>query len=115
MQKRTNTIASAVNGLPIQGASVQVNLGATGGSGAATIYSDNGVTQAANPLTTDANGQYSYYAADGHYQEVISGPNITTQTLNDVLLVDMLPADLPTTLPGAAGKLWNDGGVISSS
>lgn len=115
MQKRTNTIASAVNGLPIQGASVQVNVGATGTGGAATIYSDNGVTQATNPLTTDANGQYSYYAADGHYQEVIRGPNITTQTLNDVLLVDLLPADLSTTLPATAGKTWNNGGTYSIS
>lgn len=113
MQKRTNTVASATTGLPVQGASVQINLYPAGT--AATIYSDNGVTPATNPLTTDANGQYSYYAADGHYQEVISGSNIATQIINDVLLVDLLPADLPTSLPAGAGKLWNNGGVISSS
>lgn len=115
MQKRINTIASATTGLPIQGASVQVNIGATGSGGAATIYSDNGVTQATNPLTTDANGQYSYYAANNHYQEVITGPNITTQTINDVILLDMLPADLPTTLPATTGQPWNNGGAISIS
>lgn len=113
MQKRMNTIASATTGLPIQGASVQVNT--YPGGTAATIYSDNGVTIATNPLTTDANGSYSYYAADGHYQEVISGSNITTTTISDVLLVDVLPADLPTSLPGSAGKLWNDGGTIAVS
>jgi hypothetical protein len=115
MQKRMNTIASATTGLPIQGASVQVNVGATGSGGAATIYSDNGVTVTANPLTTDANGQYSYYAANNHYQEVISGTNITTLTINDVILLDMLPADLSTTLPSTAGQPWNNGGVISVS
>lgn len=113
MQKRMNTIASATTGLPIAAASVQVNAYPAGT--AATIYSDNGVTQATNPLTTDANGQYSYYAADGHYQEVISGPNITTQTINDVILLDALPADLSTTLPGSSGKLWNNGGTVSVS
>ena len=113
MQKRMNTIASATTGLPIAAASVQVNV--YPGGTAATIYSDNGVTQATNPLTTDANGQYSYYAADGHYQEVISGPNITTQTINDVILLDALPADLSTTLPSSSGKLWNNGGAVSVS
>lgn len=113
MQKRMNTIASATTGLPIQGASVQINT--YPGGAAATIYSDNGVTQATNPLTTDANGQYSYYAADGHYQEVISGPNISTQTINDVILLDALPDDLSTTLPSSSGKLWNNGGTLSVS
>ena len=113
MQKRMNTIASATTGLPIQGASVQINM--YPGGATATIYSDNGVTQATNPLTTDANGQYSYYAADGHYQEVISGPNISTQTINDVILLDALPADLSTTLPSSSGKLWNNGGTLSVS
>jgi hypothetical protein len=113
MQKRINTVASSVTGLPVQGALVQVNV--YPGGGAATIYSDNGVTPAANPLTTDTLGNYQYYAADGRYQEVISGPNITTTTISDVLLVDVLPADLPTSLPASSGKLWNDGGTIAVS
>jgi hypothetical protein len=46
---------------------------------------------------------------------VISGTNIQTSTLNDVLLVDPLPSDLPTSLPGSSGQLWNNGGVISVS
>jgi hypothetical protein len=113
MQKRINTVASSVTGLPVQGASVQVNV--YPGGTPATIYSDNGVTLATNPLTTDTLGNYQYYAADGRYQEVISGSNITTTTINDVLLVDVLPADLPTSLPASSGKLWNDGGTIAVS
>ncbi|MEM5294242.1 carboxypeptidase-like regulatory domain-containing protein [Burkholderia sp. JPY481] len=112
MQKFINSIASA-SGSPVAGASVQVNVfpGAT----PATIYSDNGVTVAANPITTDTNGAFAFYAADGHYQLVISGTNIQTQTINDILLVDHLPADLPTTLPASAGQIWNNGGVLSIS
>lgn len=42
-------------------ASVQVNIN---GGGAATLYSDNGVTARANPIVTDSSGEYSFYAAD---------------------------------------------------
>lgn len=112
MQRYINAIAGPT-GAPVAGASVQVNVYPAGT--AATIYSDNGVTQASNPLTTDTNGAFSFYAADGHYQLVISGTNIQTTTLNDILLADQLAADLPTTLPATAGKLWNNGGSISVS
>ncbi|MFM0263324.1 hypothetical protein [Paraburkholderia sediminicola] len=118
MQKYINAVAATnaaagTAGAPVAGASVQVNVQSTGLP--ATIYSDNGVTLAANPLTTDTNGSFSFYAADGRYQLVISGANIQTTTLNDILLVDPLPADLATTLPSSSGKLWNNGGVISVS
>ncbi|MFM0407505.1 peptidase associated/transthyretin-like domain-containing protein [Paraburkholderia dipogonis] len=112
MQKYTNSVAAAT-GMPVAGASVQVNT--YPGGTPATIYSDNGLTVAANPLTTDTNGAFAFYAADGRYQLVISGTNIQTSTLNDVLLVDPLPSDLPTSLPGSSGQLWNNGGVISVS
>jgi hypothetical protein len=118
MQKYINAVASSSAGVgtagaPVANASVQVNLQSTGLP--ATIYSDNGVTVTANPLTTDTNGAFSFYAADGRYQLVISGTNIQTTTVSDILLVDPLPADLPTTLPGSSGKLWNNGGTISVS
>lgn len=118
MQKYVNAVAATnaaagTAGAPVANASVQVNLFPAGTP--ATIYSDNGVTLAANPLTTDTNGAFSFYAADGRYQLVISGANIQTTTINDILLVDVLPSDLSTTLPSASGKLWNDGGVISVS
>jgi hypothetical protein len=113
MQKYVNAVAS-LTGTPVGNASVQVNNFPSGTS--ATIYSDNGLTVAANPLTTDpVTGGFAFYAADGRYQLVISGINITTQTVNDVLLVDPLPADLPTSLPGSSGKLWNNGGTVSVS
>lgn len=112
MQKYINSVASNV-GAPVAGASVQVNVQSTGQP--ATIYSDNGVTPITGPLTTDTNGAFAFYAADGRYQLVISGTNIQTQTVNDILLVDPLPADLPITLPGSPGKLWNNGGAVSVS
>lgn len=114
MQQYQNSVANTATGLPLVAATAQVNT--YPGGAPATIYSDNGITPVpGGTLTTDSNGRFSFYAADGHYQIVVSGSGITTQTINDVILVDILPADLPTALPSAAGKLWNDGGVISSS
>lgn len=112
MQKYVNAVAD-LTGAPVAGASVQVNVQSTGLP--ATIYSDNGVTPATNPLTTDTTGSFSFYAADNRYQLVISGSNIQIVTLNDILLVDPLPSDLPTSLPASSGQLWNNGGVLSVS
>jgi hypothetical protein len=114
MQQYQNSLANTATGLPLVAATVQVNN--YPGGGAATIYSDNGITPVpGGTLTTDANGRFSFYAPNGHYQLVISGSGITTYTINDILLVDILPADLPTSLPSSTGVIWNDGGVISTT
>ena len=76
-----------VFGAPIENASIQVNL--TGGA-AATIYSDNSLTAKTNPLTTDALGQFDFYAADGRYDLVISGTGFATRTVADILLEDQV-------------------------
>jgi hypothetical protein len=56
-------------GNAISGASVLISQDGS----PATIYSDNGVTPKANPLTTGSNGEYSFYAAGGTYI-----PTVTT-------------------------------------
>jgi hypothetical protein len=76
------------SGMPAVGVSVTVTAF---GGGAVTIYSDNGATPRANPITTDANGYFEFYAADGRYTIQISGASITTRTITDILLED--PAD----------------------
>jgi hypothetical protein len=74
-------------GAAVSGASVLIKTYPAGVN--ATIYSDNGVTQTDNPLTTDANGKFQFYAADGRYQATISKTGvITTTTLEDILLAD---------------------------
>lgn len=81
-----------------------------------TIYSDNGVTPySSNVLTTDPLGNFSFYAPNGHYQLTVSGAGIQTATKSDVILLDMLPADLPTALPASPGQPWNNGGTLSVS
>lgn len=109
MQKYQNNVQTQ-NGQSISGVSVLVQNYPSGT--AATIYSDNGVTQATNPLTTDANGTFSFYAANGHYSLQLSGKGVQ-QTVNDVLLMDL--TGLGSSLPASAGIVWNNGGAISIS
>lgn len=113
MQKFQDVVL-LLNGQPA--ANVQVTVQTYPGLGTPTIYSDNGVTPyPSNVLTTDALGNFSFYAANGHYQLTASGAGIQNAIRSDIIILDMLPADLPTTLPGTAGQPWNNGGAISVS
>lgn len=117
MEKYQNNVLLSPGGIAVPSASVLVTNYPAGTT--ATIYSDNGVTPAANPLTTDANGAFGFYAADGHYSLQITGNvggvAITPVTVNDVILQDMVAADLPTSLPATTGQTWNNGGTYSIS
>ena len=124
MQKYQDAVVKP-NGDILAGASVLVQT--YPGAVTATIYSDDGVTEATNPLTTDSIGNFSFYAADGRYQLVVSGTGLTTRTVTDVLLED--PADamlvlvngvwlmigVPTSDPAVANAVWSNGGVVTLS
>lgn len=72
--------------IPIVGANVAVSQ--FGVVATTTIYSDNGSTVAANPLRTNRNGEYYFYAPDGHYSLDISGTGLQTTNKDDILLFD---------------------------
>lgn len=74
------------HGNAVVGASVTVRTYPAGAL--ASLFSDDGVTPMANPATTDNNGMFSFYVADGHYNLVVSGPTIATTTITDVLIED---------------------------
>jgi hypothetical protein len=84
MQKYFNYVQNT-HGDAIQGASVAVTITSSGAT--ATIYSDDGVTTTTNPLTTDENGYFAFYAADNNYTLTISGNGITTSVITNVSLV----------------------------
>jgi hypothetical protein len=69
----------------IYGASVSVH---NSGGSLATIYSDDGVTQQTNPMTTNADGEYSFFAADGKYSITITATGYDTQVRSGVVLYD---------------------------
>jgi len=86
MQKYQNNIA-ARNGDAVVGIKVLIKLAGT--ATPATIYSDDGVNVTPNPLTTNANGYFEFYVANGLYDIAVSGVN----TYTDVLIADALGID----------------------
>lgn len=101
MQKYHDSVLNET-GTPAAGVSVLVSLF---NGGVATIYSDNGVTEASNPLTTNSLGYFEFYGADGRYTLTISGDGIETINITDVLLED----------PQDGSAMVIDGGTISDS
>lgn len=86
MQIYQDNIAARLAGntlQPLSGVSITVTDDAT--NLPASLYSDDGVTPLAQPLTTDADGFFSFAAADGKYTLTFSGTRITTFTRNVVL------------------------------
>jgi len=92
MQKfEHNLLANTSGGArPLAGVSIAVTDKSTGLP--AALYSDNGVTPLAQPLTTDSDGYFGFHAADGKYVLTFSGLRITTFT-REIVLED--PADNP--------------------
>lgn len=85
MQKYQDSVVKP-SGQAMAGLSVRVQTYPDGVD--ATIYSDEGSTVKANPLTTDSKGAFEFYATNGRYQLVISGAGVTTRTITDILLED---------------------------
>lgn len=100
----------AVNGRAA--ASVSVTVYNYGTTNLATLYSDSaGTVPLANPVVTDVNGYYEFYAADGRYSLAYSGTAITPRTLTDLIIDDTLnPVAADAARVGAddgsSGSLW---------
>jgi hypothetical protein len=87
---RKDDIVFNSRGIPLAGAAVRVcTMPATGQprTPLAQIYSDSSFTQAlANPTAPDGLGNYFFYAAPGKYMIEVSGPDITTKQIPNVIL-----------------------------
>lgn len=83
MQKYSNNVQDQYgNAIP----SVTVTIRDNPGGSLSTIYSDNGVTPKSNPFTNDSDGEFFFYAANGHYDVEFSGP--ITDSIDDIRLLD---------------------------
>jgi hypothetical protein len=104
---RKDDIVFNAQGRPMAGATVRVCTSAATGqpcSPLAQIYSDPGLTQAlANPTTADGMGNYTFYASPGRYEIEISGPNITTKQLPNVILPSDPTSPTFTTVTTTSG------------
>lgn len=78
-----NTVENNVTGKPVAGASVSVLVG----SAEATIYSDDGMTAADNPLTTDSLGWFEFWTNETSITLEISYGGAVQRTITDVDLV----------------------------
>jgi len=92
MQKYEHNLTANTSGVlrPLSGASIVVTDGASGLP--ASIYSDNGTTPLQQPLVTNNDGYFGFYAADGKYTLTFTSPRFETFT-REVVLDD--PADDP--------------------
>ena len=92
MQKYTNFIASTTASnstlVVLSNASCVVYIAGT--LGAATLYSDNGITPLANPFLSSATGRIDFYAANGRYDVVVSKTGFLSVTISDIELDDLL-------------------------
>lgn len=84
MERYTNTILNK-QGKPVAGAVVTVTT--YPGNEPATIYAADG-GQSVKSVTSDQNGRFAFYAADGHYNLSISGKHIDPFTITDIVLND---------------------------
>jgi hypothetical protein len=84
MQKYPNVVQDRA-GNAIVGALVTIT---NYGGGIATIYSDNGITVTNNPLVTDENGMYEFYAANGQYS-LSATYGGSTVSIADITLFDV--------------------------
>jgi hypothetical protein len=74
------------DGNAILGATITVT---DSGGGVSTIYSDDGITEKANPFTASSvDGAYSFYAANGRYDITITKTGFITEQLTDIVFYD---------------------------
>ena len=89
MIKYQNSVASTIDGTPIIGAQVLVTISGQTGQEADVFADSNGTTQLTQPLVTDQQGSFFFYAADGRYTVTVSAAE-TTISQTDITIVDSL-------------------------
>lgn len=88
-----------VNGRPVLGVSITIYL--TGTTTPATLYSDDGVTLLANPVTTEPDGSYDFWITPGTYDLVPVKAGITFD-LTDYVQRQYGGSGVPVALGGSA-------------
>ena len=91
-QYQDSVLTQNASGITVVGAGLTVHVYNAGTVVPATVYSDNGITvidQLLAPITTDINGKFEFYAANGRYDVTITGATITSITVPDILLEDL--------------------------
>lgn len=99
------TFSSRSTGLPLAGASVQINVRSSGAP--ATLYSgETGTGVVSNPTTTDAGGAVSAWLNRGQYVAIISGTGISNTT--------PIPFDIAPAGDRNVDSAWIEDGSITN-
>jgi hypothetical protein len=96
-------------GQPIQG--VLVTVYATGTQTLAALYSDNGSTVTSNPVSTDSDGHFEFYVANGRYDIAFSGSAIAAP----LVLTDVDVADPTGYVSASADNTWTGSNTFSGT
>lgn len=96
-------------GQPIQG--VLVTVYATGTQTLATLYSDNIGTITTNPVSTDSDGHFEFYVANGRYDIAFSGSAIAAP----LILTDVDVADPTGYASTSSNNTWTGSNTFSGS
>lgn len=110
MQRCPVDTIQTLAGDAVTGASVTVYIAST--PGLATIYSDNGITPIGNPITSDANGQILFYAADGRYDLLARKAGFADVWYRDIIFDDPTQGNIAGT--DASGALVTATGWTTS-
>ena len=87
----------------IPNALVYVYVGST--NTLATLYSDNGVTPTVNPVTTNADGEYAFYAANGTYTLNIQATGYASDSRPGTIVFDPADGGTGSFLQAGAGAI----------
>ena len=101
MQKFIETVIGETS-RPVAGATVTVYTAGT--TTPATIYLTNGGAATTNPLTTDSDGMFYFYAADGRYDLLIEYDS-ASKTVSDILLEAPVDANTINATTSTIGTL----------
>jgi len=100
---KLNEVVLDSNGKPLGAAVVLVRP--TGGTSTSLIYSDiAGTGSKANPITADSLGRFSFYAANGRYDLLVTATGIGTATVTDVSMEDVPLSNLSELTTDSAAR-----------
>ena len=100
------------NGNAIIGASIEVDI--YPGTTKAALYSDDGITPIANPVTSDSTGQFMFFVAQGIYTLKFTYSSILYKTQSPVQIFDEAPQMPTSTGSENAQVITNTQGQIAS-
>ncbi len=113
MKKYVDYLISSIDGTPISGVSVLVNDAGT--ANASSIFSDDGTTALANPFTSEGDGSFFFFVANGLYdlEFTLAGFTFDDSDTENITMFDPLDGLATGTATAASVFFAGTGGAIT--